>query len=266
MWLAEVYEVQSPINEFAPNTPKDALLKAGFDGYYGAFSSIKDMKTGKEVTDLIQNSRMNVKKYSEPKSAILSFITHDEISPLLVNGEKLSEMIMWLDATLPFNPYFTDGFDSGDNYIYPWANQKAKETFTDDDIYFTHRGKIDIFNFSRQPGASNGNLSDNFLLANKFRTQLLPIIQNGKFSVLKPQGLSVFAYSISHKNNSIVVIGNMDFKSNIQTFINIPKLTTDNLVMPIKSNDTLAIKKGGISTNLKAGEIVVLFINNLQIK
>ena len=74
------------------------------------------------------------------------------MSPILVNGEKFSEMIIWLNATLPVNSYFVDGFDTGDNYIYMWANKEAFKTYTDDDYYFVHRGKIDIFNFSRQPG------------------------------------------------------------------------------------------------------------------
>lgn len=266
MWLAEVYEYQSPISEYAVSTSKDELLKAGFDGYYGAFSNIKDFKTGKEVTDLIQNSRMNVKKYSEPKSVILSFVTHDEMSPLLVNGQKLSEMIMWLNATLPFNSYFTDGFDTGDNYIYQWANKQAPKTFTDDDIYFAHRGKLDIFNFSRQPKGSDSYLYDNFILSNKFKHQMSSVIQNGKFNVLKSQGIPVFAYSLSYKNSSIIVIGNMDFKTGIQTFVSVPKLTTDNMIIPIKIDSIPSVKKGGLSVNLKAGETIVLFINDLQIK
>lgn len=266
MWLAEVYETQSPISEYVTLTSKTDLLKAGFDGYYGGFSGIKDFKTGKELTDLIQITRMNVGRYSEPKSVIMSFVTHDEMSPLLVNGEKLSEMIMWLNATLPFNSYFTDGFDSGDNYIYAFENQKAAKTYTDDDIYFTHRGKLDIFNFSRQPGSNNGNLSDNFLLANKFKSQMSPIIKNGKFTVLKTQGVSVFAYSLSYKNNSIVVVGNMDFKSGIQTFVSVPKLMPDMMIIPVKTTSQPALKKGGFSVNLKSGEIMVLFINGLQIK
>lgn len=266
MWLAEAYEKQEKISEHVTLTSKTELLKAGFDGYYGAFNNIKDFKTGKELTDLIQITRMNIGRYQEPKSVIMSFVTHDEMSPLLVSGEKFSEMIMWLNATLPFNSYFTDGFDTGDNYIYAWENQKAQKTYTDDDIYFVHRGKPDIFNFSRQPGSNNNILSGNFLMSNNFKNQMSQIIHNGKFSVLKSQGVSVFAYSLSYKNTSVVVIGNMDFKSDIQTFISVPKLTPDHMVLPLKAESIPIPKKGGFSVNLKAGDVVVLLVNDLQIK
>ena len=87
-------------------------------------------------------------KFSEPKAVIGSFSTHDEMSPIVINGPGFSNMIIWLNATLPVNSYFVDGFDTGDKYIYFWANKKADVTFTDDDTYFVHRGKIDIFNFT----------------------------------------------------------------------------------------------------------------------
>ena len=80
-------------------------------------------------------------------------------------------MIAWLEATLPFNPYFIDGFQSGDDYLYPWANTKAKSTETDDDYYFVHRGKLDIFNFSRKPEGKNEFVKANFKEAFRFRTE-----------------------------------------------------------------------------------------------
>lgn len=60
-------------------------------------------------------------------------------------------MIIWLNATLPVDSYFVDGFQTGDDYNYKMGNKLAPATNTDDDMYFTHRGKIDIFNFSRKP-------------------------------------------------------------------------------------------------------------------
>jgi hypothetical protein len=58
-------------------------------------------------------------------------------------------MIIWLSATLPVNSYFLDGFATGDTYLYQYRNKKAPKSYTDDDYYFVHLGKMDIFNFSR---------------------------------------------------------------------------------------------------------------------
>ena len=78
-------------------------------------------------------------------------------------------MMIWLSATLPINSYFVDGFQTGDDYMYRKGNRLADETNTDDDTYFTHRGKIDIFNFSRKPGGEFEELRGEFLLGNNVK-------------------------------------------------------------------------------------------------
>ena len=155
LYLAEASDSwREPPSKYAEFTPYDKLLAAGFDGYYGSFFNLKDWKTSEEFMEHIKFNKKLLTSYPEDKSVILSFTTHDELSPILLHGEQFSVMIAWLEATLPFNPYFIDGFQSGDSYIYPWANTKADRSFTDDDYYFVHRGKLDIFNFSRKPEGS----------------------------------------------------------------------------------------------------------------
>ena len=148
MFLAEASNAwtEAP-SQYAPFTTYDKLLQAGFDGYYGDFFNLKNWKTSKE---LINSVKFNQKIYNTQKKTVIgSFTTHDETSPILINGSELSKMMIWLNATLPLNSYFVDGFPTGDDYDYSWANKKASQTYTDDEYYFNHKGKFDLFNFSR---------------------------------------------------------------------------------------------------------------------
>lgn len=267
MWLAEASESWTePISEYAVFTPYNKLLEAGFDGYYGSWFNLKNIKNGKELTNLINNTTATLSKYTEPKSVIGSFTTHDEMSPILENGTKFSEMIMWLNATLPVNSYYVDGFDTGDNYIYMWANKEAFKTYTDDDYYFVHRGKLDIFNFSRRPGGKYYNLLSSFVFSNRFKQQFDEVINQGKFKILKTSNPSVFAYSTSYNGRSIITIGNLNFRANVDVKVSVPKLDKKNIVSPIKIDSIPLIENGSIDIPLTAGEIIVLVVSDLEIK
>lgn len=267
LWLAEASESWTqPVSEYAVFTPYNRLLEAGFDGYYGSYFNLKNFKTGKELIDLISKTKSNLAGYSGNKAVIGSFTTHDEMSPVLINGVKFSEMIIWLNATLPVNSYFVDGFDTGDNYIYLWANKEAFKTFTDDDYYFVHRGKIDIFNFSRQPGAVNDNLLKSFISANIFKKQFIPMINNGRFVPLRTSEPSVFAYTFAYNGKSLIVIGNLDFRKQIDAFVSVPKLTPNNIILPIKIENIPVTKNKGIETALNPGDIQVLLLDDLEVK
>ena len=267
MWLAEASEsLTTPVSQYAVFTPYDKLLEAGFDGYYGSYFNLKNYKTGRELINQILTTNANLTKFTEPKAVIGSFTTHDEMSPILINGNKFSEMIIWLNATLPVNSYFVDGFDTGDNYIYMWANKKAFKSFTDDDYYFVHRGKIDIFNFSRQPGGSNEDLLSTFIIANNMKRQFSTMINNGKFIPLKTSAPSVFAYAISYNGKSIVVFGNLNFRNNVDVNIYVPKLDEKNIVLPIRIDSVPVAEKGNFKVTLKPGETQLLMLNDLEIK
>jgi len=267
LWLAEASESWTEgVSSYAVFTPYDKLLEAGFDGYYGSYFNLKNYKTGKELINQIQTTKLNLEKFSEPKAVIGSFTTHDEMSPVLVNGIKFSEMIIWLNATLPVNSYFTDGFDTGDTYIYMWANKEAVKSYTDDDYYFVHRGKPDIFNFSRQPGGTNDELLKSFIIANHMKRQFSEIINNGRFISLKTSAPSVFAYAESYNGKSIIVFGNLNFRNNADVIVSVPKLGAKNIVLPVKIESIPVIDKGEVKTVLSPGEIQVLMVNDLEIK
>ena len=170
-------------------------------------------------------------------------------------------MISWLEATLPFNPYCIDGFFTGDSYLYSWANTKAEKTETDDDTYFVHRGKLDIFNFSRKPEGKNERILNNFKQALNFRNDNLDLITKGDFTELKTGNDKVFAYSRRLEKEQIIVVGNLDFK-NPQNRITIKdkNVNQKKSLEVITGNDNIKVNHRKLLTDLEAGEIKVLMI------
>lgn len=266
LWLAESSDSwHDSVSPYTVYTPYDKLLLAGFDGYYGSYFNLKNWKNGKDLTSHVQFNLDLEKKLGSPKSAIASFTTHDELSPIIVNGRKYSEMIMWLNATLPVNSYFVDGFDTGDRYIYFWANKKAPKTFTDDEYYFVHRGKIDIFNFSRKPGGNDLELQKEFKRANVFKKFMINHYKAGRFIPLKTTASSVFAYAVSGNRTTVVVVGNLNFNDHTVSEISLPKFTEKNDVISLKFINCPQASKGKMTVDLDAGEIQVYVINNYEI-
>ena len=272
MFLAEASDSwREPPSKYAEFTPYNNLLKAGFDGYYGSFFNLKDWN----ADDLFEHIKFNnklLKSYSEPKSLILSFTTHDEVSPVILHGEDFSIMISWLEAVLPYNPYSIDGFPQGDEYIYPWANDKAEHTETDDETYFVHRGKLDIFNFSRKPDGGqkgvNKKILDNFKAAYKFRQENIDLITKENLTRIKTDDEKVFAFTISKsldkKIEKIIVLGNLNFKNDKKNItIKDSQLNKKLNFEIIHGDNNIRMHGKRLTTNLKAGEIRVLKFNSL---
>ncbi|MBR6127907.1 hypothetical protein IKQ21_09510, partial [bacterium] len=260
LFLAEASDSwREPPSKYAEFTPYDELLAAGFDGYYGSFFNLKEWNA-EEFIEHIKFNKKLLSSYPEKKSVILSFTTHDEVSPVILHGTKFSEMICWLEATLPYNPYSIDGFAQGDNYLYRWANNKAKYTDTDDDYYFVHRGKIDIFNFSRKPICKNTDVLIAFKKAYRFRIKNEELITNGNFIPLKTNDEKVFAFERSLNKNRVIVFGNLDFKNEKDSIrIKVPKLKK-NADFDMINGQCAEISRNEIKTELDAGEIKVMRI------
>lgn len=248
------------------NTPYNKLLDAGFDGYYGNYENLKDWKTANDLYSQVKLDIALSKKYSRNKSVIGSFATVNQISPILVNGPQFSKMIIWLNATLPLNSYYIDGFPTGDTYIYPLMNKKAFATYTDDDHYFVHRGQLDIFNFSRSLAGKNYDIYQDFIIANKFKSFAQNIISNGDFIPLRTSSSSIFAYARSFNGSSIIVFGNLDFKKLLNATIYVPKLSNEQASIPIKITSIPVISKGKINTDLAPGEVQVIYFESFDMK
>ena len=266
LWLAESSDSwKESVSPYTVYTPYDKLLEAGFDGYYGSYFNLKNWTTGKELTSHVQFNQGLSKKFATPKSAIASFTTHDELSPMVINGRRYSEMIIWLNTTLPVNSYFVDGFETGDRYSYGWANKKALKTFTDDEYYFVHRGKLDIFNFSARPGGKDIELQKEFKRANMFKRYMTSMYAGGTFIPLKTSAPAVFAYAVSANRNTVIVIGNLNFVNHTVAEVTIPKFDPDLDVISLKLINAPKSSKGKMSVDLDAGEIQVFVINNYEI-
>ncbi len=271
LFLAEASDSwREPPSEYAVFTPYDKLLEAGFDGYYGSWFNIKDWTKGSQLINHAIFNRKILSKFSEPKAVIGSFTTHDELSPILINGPKLSEMIIWLNTTLPVNSYFVDGFQTGAQYVYFWGNKKANLTYTDDDYYFVHRGKFDLFNFSAKPEGQYKELNNSLSIANKYKKIFSQIFSKGSFVPLSCSNESVFAYARSYGDKTIITIGNLDFKNSKQKVkINVPKMNNSHSLSVLKGSDgtgSFKKKRDKLILDIPAGDIQVYLINNLSIQ
>lgn len=265
MFLAEASESWStPVAAGAPFTPYHKLLEAGFDGWYGSFFDYKDWKNQEQFEkqlSLIKNIKKDFESKNQPKAVIGSFATHDEMSPIITGGMPFADMIIWLQATLPVNSYFVDGFQTGDAYQYQYANQKAPKTYTDDDYYYVHKGKFDIFNFSRKPGSMNKRLQADFAVANKFKIMASEIIDKGDLSFLKTNNAHVFAYIVNYRYSSILVIINKDLVYNNSVSLPIKNIKETDIVVPLAFTTTPGVEKGKINADLMPGEVTVLMIS-----
>ncbi len=261
MFLAEASENwNTPACDKAYFTDYKKLLEAGFDGYYGNYFDLKNWKTMPNLSDSVLNQQKILKKYTEKKSVIGSFETHDEVSPLLIGGENFSKIIIWLNATLPLNPYYVDGFLQADDYFYEYSNKKASETFTDDEFYYVHQGQIDIFNFSRKPGTDSNILIDEQLSAMKLRNNFLPQITKGKFIPLKTNNEKIFAYQRTFDKKSVVVIINRNLANSEEVTVNVKNIKQKSKIDFIKKQDGVELVKSRLTGKLKPASVIVFSI------
>ena len=258
LFLAEASDSwNESVSPYVPFTNFNMLLKAGFDGYYGSFFNFKNFNSASQLEQLVNFNIKLSKKYNYKKSAIGCFSTHDELSPILIGGKNFSIMTMWLNATLPFNPYFVDGIYGADDYIYKYSNKKADVTFTDDNVYYVHEGKFDIFNFSRKPLDSDPILISELVNSMQFRKSYQNIINKGNFRLIKTNNKNIFAFIRSFGKQNIIVILNKDTKS--EQKINI-KIKINGKIRPIRSKEYIKYKDKVITGIIQPSDILVFFV------
>lgn len=263
MFLAEASESWTqPASEKAYFTDYKQLLHAGFDGYYGNYFDLKSWKKLSDLAGAVENQQKVFKKYKDKKSVIGSFETHDVVSPLITGGENFSKIIIWLNATLPLNPFYIDGFLQADDYIYNYSNKKATETYTDDEYYYVHQGQIDIFNFSRKPGSDSNILIEEHKLAMNLRENFKDVITKGNFEPLYSDNDEIFAYQRTYKNNSVVAIINRNLVNSNEINIKIKKLKPKTKVDFIKHPSDAKLVKSRLTGKLKPAEIIIFTLQN----
>lgn len=258
MFLAEASESWTqPASDKAYFTDYKQLLHAGFDGYYGNYFELKNWQTLEQLTKAVEDQQKVLKKYKEKKSLIGSFATHDVVSPLITGGENFSKIIVWLNATLPLNPYYVDGFLQADDYIYSYSNKKAPETYTDDEFYYVHQGQIDIFNFSRKPGSDSNILINEQKLAADLRKNFNDQITKGSFIPLTSDNKEIFAYQRTFNNKSVVVIINRNLVKSNDINIKIKNTNKKTKINFIKTPSNAELQKNRLIGKLKPAEIVI---------
>lgn len=230
-WLAETYtyEDASPQLNMMYDRPKDSL-KAGFDTYYGQYHIFNEWTKAGELTDYVKkNLKMsNEKGMEKGKSVIGSFATHDDISPMFHGGVDYCNLTTGLQATLPMlNPYFVDGFQSGDEYLYSYENAYSYEQTDDKRKHDVHRGKLDLFNHSRKPGGKHPEIGEFMKSMMKLRKEHEDVITKGSFIPLNTDENTddqIISYARHLDGKTLLVIANRDVNNRQKGLVEVPGL------------------------------------------
>ncbi len=197
-WLAEsyTYECASPMINMPYDRPED-LLNAGFDEYYGQYHIFHDWKNASEFNDYIKFNLDLSHKLPAGKSVIGSFLTHDDSSSMIHGGENFCKLTTILQSTIPMcNPYYIDGFQTGDYYDYQYRNKDNVETWTTKADPMTgkqvpkydmneHRYRLALFNISRQPGGDCPDIERVIKGAMEMRANNLDVLANRNSSFIE---------------------------------------------------------------------------------
>ena len=249
------------VTQEAVFTPYDKLVSAGFDGYLGNFMNYQKFSSAADLFKAYDEAQSLANRYDAKKSIILNFATHDDLSPVLVNSNYPSQLL-WLAATLPGNMYFVNGFLTGDFYIYSYANKSAEKTYTDDDSYYVHKGKFDIFNYSRRPGGNNNALAMEYVNAVRLKSMFAELLKT-KPNFLKSTDKNIFAYEYSKDNVKMVVILNHNPEVEVSGTVNYRGVDNFEQLIPIAySNGLITFEKGKFDVRLAPSGIAVFISNN----
>ena len=274
-WLAEsyTYEDASPQANMPYDRPEDSL-RAGFDVYYGQYHIFHEWSTAKELHDYVIDNLDMSYRVERGKSLIGSFATHDDISPMFHGGEIYCNLTSGLQATLPMlNPYFVDGFQSGDYYDYSYRGNHYTETMTDKHEMEVHWGKLDIFNISRKPGGKEPQIGDFMRASLKLRDNYSHILKRGSYIVLdkKQDKLDqVIAFARHRKGKTLLVLANKNVNRNVACKVQVPTLQENqklvNLLPKYGQESTFQVSKGEIAVDLAPGRIHVFEIDTPYIE
>lgn len=276
-WLAEsyTYEDASPQLNMDYDRPEDSL-RAGFDSYYGQYHIFHEWTKAQDLHKYIQEN-IDMSQNLEPgKSLIGSFGTHDDISIMNHGGVTFTNLVSGLQATLPMlNPYYFDGYQTGDDYIYDFENTTDSQTDTDSEECTVHRGRPDIFNFSRPLIGDHPECGD-------FMKNTLDVRSNPKYHDVLTKGSYIPLKVDKNKNDQIIafarhlngktllVVANRDVNARQSGIINIPGLSgsqkLSNIFKSYGDNSEFQTQEGQVITDLGPGRIHLFEINTPNIE
>ena len=276
-WLAEsyTYEDASPQLNMNYDRPQDCL-RAGFDSYYGQYHNFHEWLKAKDLNDYVRENINMSHEMDAGKSLIGSFGTHDDISIMNHGGVTYSNLVSGLQATLPMlNPYYFDGYQTGDDYVYDFENQTDKQTDTDSEECTVHHGRPDIFNFSRPLIGQHPEIGD-------FMKETLLVRQNPKYHDIITKGSfiplkvnnnkndQIIAYARHLNGKTLLVVANRDVNSRQEGSIEVPGLKESqklqNLFKSYGENSTLQAVDGKLNVSLGSGRIHLFEIDTPEIE
>lgn len=248
-------------------TPYDKLLEAGFDGYYGSYFNFKNLKNADDFANIVNFDIKLSQKYNGQKATIGSFMTHDETSPILEGGVEYVNQLIWLNALLPVNSYIVDGITTGDAFLYDYANMPATTTYTDCNTYYVHKGKLDIFNFSRTPGGKRFEILEEFRKANKFKASPMSLgfVNNANFKAQKSPNPNVWVFSRCNGNDSLLIILNKDLHVAQSAKLKIKGVNEDSTVVPLRFVSESKKTKNGLDVSLQPSELQIFYLPGIKL-
>ena len=280
-WLAETYtyEDASPMLNMDYDRPEE-ILNSGFDVYYGQFHIFDQWLKGDDLHNYMRENIEMTHKLEKTKGLIGSFATHDDVSPMYQGKTLFCNLATGLMNTLPMtNPYFVDGFQSGDYYSYEYGNKlRVPETqlqeHDDVPVYEIHNGMIDIFNTSRRPGGKNPEIGEFFSQTTKMREEHKNVITKGSYIPLKVKGAkeaeNIIAYARHKDGKTILVIANRNLNGRRAGNVEIPGLNASqkmkNLVPSYGEASKFQPKENSLSVDLGPGRFHVFEINTPDIE
>ena len=276
-WLAETYtyECASPQVNMPYDRPED-LLRAGFDDYYGQYHIFHEWKTATEFNDYIKLNLDLSHRLPAGKSCIGSFMTHDDKSSMIRGGQNFCNMTTVIQSTIPMcNPYFVDGFQTGDDYNYQYSNQYSEETMTDNHKMDHHSYQLDIFNLSRKPGGKYPDmervLKETLKMRNEnkdlFADRNSSFIELDKFGDRKDQ---IIAYARHNNGRTALVIANKNPNRRLTGTIKVPGLkenqTLKNIAPKYGEKSEFQVVKNEIRVDLAPAGAYVFEIDTPNIE
>jgi len=276
-WLAEsyTYECASPMINMPFDRPED-LLRAGFDEYYGQYHIFHDWRGASEFIDYIKMNLDMSHKLPAGKSVIGSFLTHDDVSSMLHGGENFCKLTTVLQTTMPMcNPYFVDGFQTGDYYDYKYRNTVDPETRTDRPESNEHRFHLAIFNLARKPGGNHPDIERVIQGCTKMRSENLDVLADRHSSFIEldkreDKNDQIITYARHNKGRTILVVANKNPNRNVTGIIEIPGLKKDqklvNMVPEYGEKSEFQTAENELKVNLAPADAYVFEIDTPNIE
>ncbi len=276
-WLAEsyTYECASPMVNMPYDRPED-LLNSGFDEYYGQYHIFHDWKGASEFNDYVKFNLDLSHKLPAGKSVIGSFLTHDDSSSMIHGGENFCKMTTILQATIPMcNPYFIDGFQTGDYYDYKYRNTDNIETYTGKTLMNEHRYRLALFNLARKPGGDHPDIERVMKGVLKMRKENLDVLadRNSSFIELdkrEDKNDQIITYARHNNGRTILVVANKNPNRNVTGIIEIPGLKEEqklkNMVPEYGDTSEFQVSANELKVNLAPADAYVFEIDTPDIE